>query len=258
MDLSHIPYILFSDLDNTIIFSNRIPFNGPKFHVDIINQYFHGYMVKSLYDYLLNESFFQFVPVTTRNLNQYRRLEHSWMPLSCHHAMVCNGGVLLEDGHSVDSWKEESIRLATSALANLDHIADYISKFGNVSKIVIDDLMLYASVDDPLRLCTQLLAFVPPNLFSITYDHRKIYCIPSVLSKGNAIQRFISKYGEGRKTIAAGDGLLDISMLSLADIAICSNNIRRKIDAKNIFSFEDGAALSLGLLDILKWIESKI
>jgi len=79
--------------------------------------------------------------------------------------------------------------------------------------------------------------------FGITIIH-KVYCLPSMLNKGNAIERFAKKFGEAI-SIAAGDSEFDIPMLARADTRIIPPVLEQYLPTENTITistsvFSDG------------------
>ena len=87
--------ILFTDLDNTLIYSKKIDIED-KISVEIYDGDDNSFMSRYSYELLhrLNKSIL-FVPVTTRTIIQYSRIEFGILP---RYSLCANGGVLLENG----------------------------------------------------------------------------------------------------------------------------------------------------------------
>ena len=87
------------------------------------------------------------------------------------------------------------------------------------------------------------------NKVSIQRDGRKVYIFANGITKGEALRRFI----EGMKSetiIAAGDNLMDVSMLNRADIAFADQSIFALTTCKNKIKiideiFSDGICKSI-------------
>ena len=80
--------------------------------------------------------------------------------------------------------------------------------------------------------------------FSLAVVLYKVYCLPSMLNKGNAIERFAKKFGEAI-SIAAGDSEFDIPMLARADTRIIPPVLEQYLPTENTITistsvFSDG------------------
>ena len=101
--------VFYSDLDNTLIYSYKHEIGERRKCVEVYQGREISFMteftwraLKTLMEKLL------FVPVTTRTLEQYQRIQLGISMPS--YALVCNGGILLKDGEPDRCWYEESLR----------------------------------------------------------------------------------------------------------------------------------------------------
>ena len=102
--------VIICDLDNTIIFSHRHDI-GDKIPVEKLNGKNQSYMTIAGYVSLQMKKRDEFIPLTTRRFDQYKRLSFFKDGRIPHYAMIDNGGVLLIDGNEDISWKTESLDL---------------------------------------------------------------------------------------------------------------------------------------------------
>ena len=223
--MSGIAYF-FSDLDRTLIFSHSISFPGEKLAVEHWNGRVQSYMTKNTREYLRSAKWFQLIPVTSRSPVQFRRLSVFYSFFSCKHALVCNGGVLLnEDGEPDQEWLTETIRLSEKAFRPLSAahqlLLDYLPQ-EMVSAPM--GLMVCARCEQDSKLIARLQALPLAKLLFIVYNGRKVYCFPKPMNKGAALRRYQRLYGR-RFAIAAGDSIMDIPMLSSADAAIMPSSL---------------------------------
>ena len=89
--------------------------------IEISNTLSPAAMVQSAYTYMTKTSWkllqkvahkLLFIPTTTRTIEQYQRINLGFVPL---YALVCNGGILLENGQENMRWYADSRELAAPA-----------------------------------------------------------------------------------------------------------------------------------------------
>lgn len=168
------------------------------------------------------------VPVTTRTLAQYRRIELGFTPA---YAIAANGGHLLVDGIEDAAWEQAvRARLAASgqpiqAIRKLaDEMAAAAEREGRPWVRTIrdaDGFFVYlvahdrAAIPDLRGLETELAG----SGWGLSVQGRKVYLVPLALTKEAAIGEVMSRSG-ARRLAAAGDSLLDLGMLRAADVAV--------------------------------------
>jgi hypothetical protein len=154
----------------------------------------------------------EFVPVTTRTVEQYRRIE---FPVKPKYALVCNGATLLIDGEVDSVWEKESRNM-------FPPVDEYITALPKMPSVVYnvrnaDGYFVFAK---RIAEIGSKLDFVDRERFSIHGLFEKVYIMPQELTKGVAVRRFKEWFKRNDMTIAAGDSELDIPMLQIADIAL--------------------------------------
>lgn len=207
--------LLACDLDNTLIHSHRARREG-----DVCVEWFQGreqsFLDAAAWDLLpraLRE--LRLVPVTTRSVEQYRRIR--WPEGRAPElALAANGAVLLRSGepdpdwHGADCalpWREELERLLELLLKEGGHRACRI----------VDGAYLFAAYDgeDAALRCardhsTGLVTAV---------SGRKVYFLPPGIDKGRALRRLQAAV-KAPRVLAAGDSGLDLPMLNAAHLAL--------------------------------------
>ncbi|MBX6388176.1 MAG: sucrose-6-phosphate hydrolase [Frankia sp.] len=162
------------------------------------------------------------VPVTTRTLAQYRRVDLGVRP---RYAIAANGGHLLVGGQPDQDWAAEVAgRLAaTSApLAEAAAIAEELAAGGWTRLTrVADDLFVYlvAHHRDGIPDLGPASARLAALGYTVSVQGRKVYLVPTGLTKGAALAEVVRRAGTSHLA-AAGDSLLDAPMLAGADVAI--------------------------------------
>ena len=112
--------LFFADMDNTLIYSHKRDIGSDKIGVEFYpekNQMI-SYMTKTSWKLLQKVAHkLLFIPTTTRTIEQYQRINLGFVPL---YALVCNGGILLENGQENMRWYADSRELAAPAKKEIE------------------------------------------------------------------------------------------------------------------------------------------
>lgn len=211
--------IFFTDIDNTLIFSEK---RAAKESICVEykdNQPITFMTKKSIELYKTLCEKITVVPVTTRSTEQFIRIENI---RDSKYAITANGAKLLINGKEDKEWTE--------------YFSSYIGKFKEVFKKcsdiletnfpkcrirMADGIFLYSRLDEHTDNAVKMLSEICINDdVNINASHGKIYIIPKEIGKANAVKRFCRKYNIAEKTVSAGDSLMDIDMLLSTDIGI--------------------------------------
>lgn len=161
------------------------------------------------------------VPATTRTPEQYRRVHLLDKPAP--YAICANGGHILVDGVDDEDWSA-AVRGRTegAALAEVhEHLVGVSGEFVTSMRIAAD-LFSYAVVDRaalPGGWMEDLTGWCAERGWRTSLQGRKVYCIPAGLTKSAAAVE-VARRLDGDRLVAAGDSLLDIELLEVADAAI--------------------------------------
>lgn len=209
--------ILFADLDGTIIRSARTKRAGDivieykdKAEISCISPKSAGLLPK-----------INLIPVTSRSIEQYKRITLPY-GFSPKYAVTDNGGNLLIDGEPLRShseWAEKITHRCAKELARCRELLE--SDPDRCFEIrMVDGLFLFTKSGSPERTEERLGALRDCEFFR---TGAKVYVIPKRLNKGDGalrlLKRFRDKSFSGR-VICAGDSIMDIPLLNIADIAI--------------------------------------
>ncbi len=228
-------HIFFTDLDGTILHSAKRERKG-----DVPAEYKDGALIN-----LWTESGAMalarivdiVVPVTTRSMEQYKRIVFPG-GISPRFAITANGGGLLLDGVPDKEWaawaegitKECARELSQKKrLLESDPCRDFEIR-------MVDGLFLFTKSTDPEKT---LLRLGTGALTEGFYTGQKVYVLPKALNKGAAAVRFMERSDFSRAeclVICAGDSPMDIPMLNIADIAVCPDDIADCVTAPKKFS----------------------
>src|SRR3546814_63715 len=163
------------------------------------------------------------VPVTTRSVEQYRRV-HLPGPKP-HLALVANGGRLLRDD-TVDEDYSKSTTSLLEASTPLELVFDHLTSVGHprfcINVRAVENLFCYAVVDVdvvPPGWITELTEYAAGVGWGVSDQGRKVYLLPNALTKGQAARSVADACGLGG-FIAAGDTNTDEPMLIEASDAL--------------------------------------
>lgn len=227
--------IFFTDLDNTIIFSYKHNIGVDKVNIEMYQGREVSYMTKKTYCLLKQVAKkMLLVPVTTRTLEQYNRIDLGLGILP--YALVCNGGIMLENGRENKSWYQQSLVSVQSAQAELQkalNLLEYDRR--RIFELrFIRNLFVFTKCIEPDEVVCTLKKQVDLRFVDVLNNKNKIYVVPKALRKGESIKR-LKRYIEGKIILAAGDSEFDISMLQAADIAFAPKRLADKYNLTDDF-----------------------
>ena len=238
--------ILFTDLDNTLIYSKKINIEE-RMAVEIYKEEENSFMsqlsyniVQELFDKIL------FVPVTTRTVLQYSRINLGVRPK---YALCANGGILLRDGDIDKTWYNETLSIVEDSYKEREKAFKYLEsdKRRSFECRNIEDLFVFTKCEKAEKVANDLKKSLDINLVDILYNGSKLYILPKKLNKGDMAKRFLKslnkdEFDSSKDFIfAAGDTEFDISIIKLADIGFAHkelNYLNNKIrnNYKGLFS----------------------
>ena len=207
--------ILFAcDLDNTLIHSYK-KFREGDICVEIYYGREQSFISPRALDLLkkISARIF-FVPVTTRSIEQYRRI--FWAENFCpRFAVVANGAFFL-DGERQENFLREVVAPYEDELKLQLAAAD--EKIFSIARIVDESFLFLKCRED-----FDAEIFFDTSL-TVQRTGKKIYLFPPRLNKGEALKLLTKKFSP-EKIFAAGDSEIDLPMLELADVAFGKKNI---------------------------------
>lgn len=243
--------VIFTDLDNTILFSNKQDrVDGDKC-VEYRLAKEQGYMLEKLESVIeeiegKRKDIF-IVPITTRSVEQYFRTSLSDM---CRYAITTCGGNLFSNRKPVVNW-------IYNQQSKMEYIANYIyDTFTYLNKFcgdsasfcrIVDNFYVFLRSEDKDKIKELEGVLRSSNEreeieteISIYNTGTKLTVLPSFLNKGYAVFKFLKEikkfegYGDNVKieTYGFGDSEFDIPMLNKVDHVMCSPDLVKYISKK--------------------------
>lgn len=175
----------------------------------------------------------EFVPVTTRSVEQYSRIKWENPP---EYAVSANGGILLNNYNKDSEWLEKSMEYAKKVFDEMVQLRDFLIGQNRFIRCrIVDEMYLFAYCKDNVSAeeCTEEYAAL--TRLDVISSGKKIYFFPEEINKGAAVMRLREKF-RPHTVISAGDSEIDIPMLRAADIAVVpSEYMAERIGHKNIY-----------------------
>lgn len=211
-----------SDIDNTIIYSHKKDINTPKVPCELYEGSNISFITKNTQeklDYIYSKCLF--LPVTTRSIEQYKRIQFShWQPK---YAITSNGGNLLINGSPLKEWNDYFIETGKNARYALEKAETLLENhpYRILDIKLVDNLFVYTKSSQPEETIKMLKNNLQNEPVKVYTNFSKIYVVPENLNKGTALKKFINDFAPDiNKVISAGDSIFDIPLLEAAAYAI--------------------------------------
>ena len=220
-----------SDLDQTLIYSKRFIPKGESVEIHAVESKKlkpMSYMTKVAIESLKQLTCeVMFIPVTTRTIEQYKRIFLLTEDIKPKYAIVSNGGNLLVRGQVDTLWKNILDKKLREECLGMEEVHQRFQEIHSDEWVIdhrkADGMFSYCIVDRskvPFDEIEDFKEWLNENNWSVSLQGRKLYFVPQCICKGAAISHI--KEREGYQTMAAaGDSLLDLPMLEMADYALC-------------------------------------
>lgn len=211
--------ILFlCDIDNTLIHSFRHK-TSDDVCVEYIDGKEQGFMTRYTARMLpIINKFIYLVPVTTRSVDQYKRIV--WPEgIRPELAVVANGAILLKQGKVDRAWAAAADELVLPYRAEIDSLYLELRSMESYRCKIVDGKYVYIHCysDEEAQGCAG--QYSGHTALNVIRSGRKVYFFPPRLDKGFASVR-LKETLKCNYTIAAGDSEIDVPMLELADMAL--------------------------------------
>ncbi|CAM4396770.1 HAD family hydrolase [Paenibacillus tarimensis] len=252
-----------SDLDQTLIYSERSKGSislDDMVPVELFQGRHISYMTRAAAARLreLNE-LAPFVPVTARTPEQYHRIFAFREWVIPEYVIVSNGGNVLINGEIDQEWDSlvrQAVREGCSEQGEIQEMFQRIADDSWVQSSTLCDGLFYSIVVERDKLPAEKIDSFRKELaahgWSYSLQGRKIYLVPEQVSKGAALVYVKEKLGESR-VLAAGDSLLDESLLLAADTAFAPSHgeLKRQYNEHShiVFTRRTGAEAAEEILE---------
>lgn len=215
--------LYFSDLDRTIIYSDKfIKKDKSKYEcIEVLDGKNISYMTPESID-LIKEILKtrNFIPVTTRSVEQFTRIKFTDHGINYKWSIVSNGGIILYNGKPYKKWNE----IMKESLKEAEQLENVVKQFENIAPQIpgisktrtVDGMFFYIVVDlDKFVLSSldEFKEYLEKKKWKFYKTGRKVYFLPEVLSKENAI-RFLMNELEENEFAALGDSEMDRGMVT--------------------------------------------
>ena len=220
-----IKYLFACDLDNTLIHSYK-----HKTDDDICIEIYNGReqsFISSRATELLKEVVKKvlFIPVTTRSIEQYQRIQ--WLEgTKPEFAVTSNGANLIHNDDIDKNWRHDISYYIEPYKNELQEQQKKLSKNLDFTICrIVDDSFLFLKCADAVDTENTSIELQSQTNLTVQYSGRKIYFFPPKINKGEALLR-LKKLFNPDKIFCAGDSVIDIPMLNLADVAYSIDNVK--------------------------------
>ena len=220
--------LFFTDLDRTIIYSKRF-IQGPEDRAVLVESDGEkeiAFMTAGGLT-LLHElaAAMPVIPVTTRNYRECQRI-NLLGELNLRYLIINNGAEIFCDGKRDDDYCDRIKREIGSLTYGFDEALEiFFDTFGrqDVKLCRLSDDFLWLVVMNSADFNHPLLCEINNRMrsggWTVSATGRKIYLIPSVISKWRAV-RYLSEKLDCGPVVCAGDSLMDKEMVENADVGI--------------------------------------
>lgn len=211
-----------SDLDRTLIFSKRIldsyGSSGGEESIERLDGKPISYIspkTKSILKQINEEMLF--IPVTTRTIEQYKRIDLFREEIVPEYAITSNGGTILKGGVPLKEWSlytHQLLKTCTPREEVMKKAANLDS--GWIKKIKLGDHAFFYIILHPQYFSTERLIELGSLMdrygWQLSLQDRKLYFIPKVLTKWVAVHYLCEVLGMD-DIFTAGDSMLDYELI---------------------------------------------
>ena len=212
--------VVFSDLDRSIIYTKRfLGEDKSVLEIEIYKNENISYISKKTVELIKQiKEKIEFIPTTTRTIEQFKRIEFSKYDIDFKYTITTNGGNILVDGE-IDREYKSFINQKLKNSLHIDETMKLLEEYKNIKGIKkirkADDLFFYIVVDNNIFDLKYIESFISKikDLNWETYiNGTKLYFLPKELKKSTAIKYICDKFGY-KDTFGIGDSIMDKDML---------------------------------------------
>ncbi|WP_256761683.1 HAD family hydrolase [Cohnella sp. WQ 127256] len=257
--------IFACDLDQTLIYSRKsmgIIDADELVPVETYENDYLSFMTRTAYHNLQQLSQqIHFVPATTRIYEQFQRIFGLNEGIRSRYAVISNGGRVLIEGKPDLDWENRVRETVRKECAPHDEIKLMFERLVHADCVIKDrycDDLFYSIIVErdllPPGLMVELEKLLRGYGWNCSLQGRKIYLVPDHVNKGAAVQ-YVKELSNSRSIFAAGDSLLDESMLVIANEAMAPKHgeLYRKYGSHDHIRFTEhsGIRASEEIIDVL-------
>ncbi|MGQ0623340.1 MAG: HAD family hydrolase [Sporichthyaceae bacterium] len=224
-------FLVAADLDRTLIYSAAALGldSGARPPALVVAEVYQGapisFLTRRAQDLLAElAAVATFVPVTTRTLAQYSRVHLLAAPPR--YAVTTNGARIVVDGVVDQDWTDALTARLAGLCAPIGEIDAHLRKVADPrwtrSHRIAEDIFAYLVVDRAelaAAFVTDLSAWCAAAGWTVSLQGRKLYAVPSALTKSAAVAEVAARTGTPT-VLAAGDALLDADLLTYAEVGM--------------------------------------
>lgn len=239
--------LIACDLDNTLIHSYKHQ-KDCDICIEKIHDKDQGFINENAFKILskIKENA-EYVPVTTRSIEQYLRIEFD-ADAKPEHAVTTNGSILLNGMNRDLTWDSESAKTLKEYQKDLDEILLMLEEDDSyIRRRKVDEMYVFAYCKEGVSAEEKVKYYLDKTRLDIEFSGKKIYFLPPEFNKGVALLR-LKEYFKPDYVIAAGDSEIDIPMLEGADLAFCKKAVFDQVKNKNKICFDNEIELLEAIL----------
>lgn len=213
-----------SDLDRTLIFSQRMleayGSDGNEECIELLDGKPISYIsptTKAILKQIHEDMFF--IPVTTRTIEQYKRIKLFQDDIVPEYAIACNGGTILKRGTVLKEWTlhVEGLLRNSTPLEDVMKKVAVLDDTNWIKKIKPGDSVFFYIILHRERFSPDVfmeLRMLSDHLgWQISLQGRKLYFIPKILTKWTALHYLREALGL-KDICTAGDSILDLELIT--------------------------------------------
>lgn len=236
--------ILASDLDQTLIYSNRFIEDASSDILEKVqdievyngkNISFISKFTKIEIDNLILNN--QIIPVTTRTIEQFKRI--SLFDDKLKYAITSNGGNILKNGEIFLEWQniiEKQMKFLKKTKEEVYDEYDKIKSDDWSSALKLADNLFYYAIIDRDKINLEILEkfklWLDKYDWNLSIQGRKLYLVPKCIDKWNALE-YLKNIENFEFIVCSGDSKLDFQMMEKSDLGIIPKHGKEAIENLN-------------------------
>lgn len=242
--------IVFSDLDRSVIYSNKFLDTDREYeNIEIYNGKEISYISLDTIKHIKKiQEDGLFIPTTTRTAEQFQRIDFPSKNIKFAWAITSNGGTILKDNKVFEGWSKEVKRILKNA-CSIDKMVSNFEQYKSLPGVtdfkIAENLFFYIVVDwnnFKVNMIEEYTSLLDSKGWIFYISGRKIYFLPKDVSKENAISYLANHIGVEKFSVI-GDSTMDWGMLNIGHTSYVLKHgdlLNYDIDKKIIVSDSEG------------------